>query len=58
MNYKGKTDSKYTTEVGFYVIMLHDSCMKNKAHCTFLETQPQITHQTCVQGRKYIFSSM
>ena len=58
MNHKEKTDPKFTTEIGFYVIMLHDSCMKNKAHRTLLETQLQITHQTCVQGRKYIFSSM
>jgi hypothetical protein len=38
--------------------MLHDTYMKNKAHCTLLETQPQSTHQTGVEGRKYIFSSM
>jgi len=32
--------------------------LKNKAHCTLLETQPQTTYETGVEGRKYIFSSM
>jgi hypothetical protein len=41
-----------------YVILLHDSCMKNKAHRTLVEARPQTTHQTGVEGRKYIFSSM
>jgi hypothetical protein len=34
MNYKEKTDPIFTTEIGFYVIIIHDSHMKNKKHCT------------------------
>jgi hypothetical protein len=30
MNYKGKTDPKFTTEVGIYVTMLHDSCIEKQ----------------------------
>jgi len=58
MNYKGKTDPKFKEKKALDVIMLHDSCMKNKAHRTLVEARPQTTHQTGVEGRKYIFSSM
>jgi len=40
-------------------VKLQNICMKNKSHCTLLETpQHLITYQTCVEGRKYIFCSL
>ena len=41
MNYKGKQIQNSQHNYALYVITLHGSCTKNKAHCTLLQTQPQ-----------------
>jgi len=58
MKYKGKTDPKFTTQLVFVCNNASWQLHEKQSTLHFATNTTTDTHQTGVEGRKYIFSSM